>query len=339
MTMDLMKIGNDITSELKQSSVVTPQNYSLSNALKSAYLILQETVDRNKKPALEVCTPGSIHNALLNMACQGLNPAKDQCYFVVYGQQLQCIRSYMGAQMTAKIVNPSIKDIRAQVVHEGDTVEVDVVNGRNIIKKHTPKSMFASKADIIGAYALAVGHDEKIIDIDIMSMDDIKSSWRQSKVNPVAESGAVNQNSTHGKFTAEMAKRTVINRLCKRIINTSDDTELLNSVIATDDEIKAADVVQLEINEKANRKVLDYDDVVEIDANQTPPATIEQARIISNLSSQLNRKDKMLDEISGYFDKKIDKISELTFNEANEYIDILNQQTKEEPISPDWADA
>ena len=337
MTMDLMKIGNNITSELKQSSVVTSQNYSLSNALKSAYLILQETVDRNKKPALEVCTPGSIHNALLNMACQGLNPAKNQCYFVVYGTQLQCIRSYMGAQMTAKIVNPSIKDIRAQVVHEGDTVEVDVVNGQNVIKKHTPKSMFASKADIVGAYALAVGHDEKIIDIDIMSMDDIKSSWKQSKVNPVAESGAVNQGSTHGKFTAEMAKRTVINRLCKRIINTSDDTELLNSVIATDDEIKAADVVQLEINEKANRKVLDYDDVVEIDANQTPSATIEQARMISELSSQLNRKDKMMDEINGFFDKKIAKISELTFNEANEYIDVLNQQTKED--SPDWADA
>jgi hypothetical protein len=44
-----------------------------------------------------------------------------------------------------------------------------------------------------------------------------------------------------------------------------------------------------------------------------------------------------MDEISGYFDKKIDKISELTFNEANEYIEILNQQTEDN--SPDWADA
>jgi recombination protein RecT len=338
MTTDLMKIGNDITSELKQSAVVTPSNYSLSNALKSAYLILQETVDRNKKPALEVCTSVSIHNALLKMACQGLNPAKNQCYFVVYGTQLQCIRSYMGAQMTAKLVNPSIKDIRSQVVHEGDTVEIDVANGQNVIKKHTPKSIFASKASIIGAYALAVGHDEKIIDIDIMSMDDIKSSWKQSKVNPIAESGAVNQGSTHGKFTEEMAKRTVINRLCKRIINTSDDTQLLNSIISTDDKITAADVIQHEINENANQKELDYDDddIVEIDADQTPPATIEQARMISDLSSQLNQKERMMEEISGYVNKKIAKISELTFNEAEEYIEILKQQTEED--SPDWAD-
>jgi recombination protein RecT len=339
MTTDLMKIGNDITSELKQSAVVTPSNYSLSNALKSAYLILQETVDRNKKPALEVCTPVSIHNALLNMACQGLNPAKNQCYFVVYGTQLQCTRSYMGAQMTAKLVNPSIKDIRSQVVHEGDTVEVDVVNGQNVIKKHTPKSIFANKANIIGAYALAVGHDEKIIDIDIMSMDDIKSSWKQSKVHPIADSGNINQNSTHGKFTEEMAKRTVINRLCKRIINTSDDTQLLSSVVSTGGDIKAVDVVQREIDENANQITLDYDndDVVEVSTNQTKMATIDQARIISDLSSQLNQKGKMIDEINGFFDKKIDKISELTFSEANEYIEVLNQQTDED--SPDWATA
>jgi recombination protein RecT len=339
MTMDLMKIGDNITLELKQSSVVTPLNYSLPNALKSAYLILQETVDRNKKPALEVCTPSSIHNALLNMAVQGLNPAKSQCYFVVYGTKLQCIRSYMGAQMTAKLVNPQIKDIRAKVVYEGDTLEIDIVNGQDIIKKHTPASVFASKADITGAYALAVGEDEKIIDIEIMSLDDIKSSWKQSKMNAVAESGAINQGTTHGKFTGEMAKRTVINRLCKRIINTSDDTELLNSVISTDDDITAADVIQQEINENANQKVIDFKpEPVE---KGPDPATLDQARLITKLSVELNQKEKMMDEISGYFNRQVAKISELTFDQANEYIDILNQQIKDVPKddSPDWANA
>ena len=44
----------------------------------------------------------------------------------------------------------------------------------------------------------------------------------------------------------------------------------------------------------------------------------------------------MMEEISGYVNKKIAKISELTFNEAEEYIEILKQQTEED--SPDWAD-
>ena len=33
-----------------------PSNYSVSNALKSAYLILRETQTRDKRPVLEACT-------------------------------------------------------------------------------------------------------------------------------------------------------------------------------------------------------------------------------------------------------------------------------------------
>ena len=62
-----------------------PTNYSAANALKSAWLILQETKDRNDKPALVVCTKESVANALLDMVVQGLSPMKKQCYFIVYG--------------------------------------------------------------------------------------------------------------------------------------------------------------------------------------------------------------------------------------------------------------
>lgn len=60
-----------------------PANYSAANALKSAWLILQETKDRNDKPALVVCTKESVANALLDMVVQGLSPMKKQCYFIV----------------------------------------------------------------------------------------------------------------------------------------------------------------------------------------------------------------------------------------------------------------
>ena len=55
-----------------------PANYSPSNAMKSAWLILQEVKDRNGKPAIEVCTKASMANALLDMVVQGLNTAKTQ---------------------------------------------------------------------------------------------------------------------------------------------------------------------------------------------------------------------------------------------------------------------
>jgi recombination protein RecT len=37
---------------------------------------------------LQACTRDSIANALLDMAVQGLNPAKKQGYFIAYGKQL-----------------------------------------------------------------------------------------------------------------------------------------------------------------------------------------------------------------------------------------------------------
>jgi recombination protein RecT len=323
--MDLIKTSESIKLELQQSKVVTPQNYSLENAMKSAYLILRETVDRNKKPALEVCSPESIHNALLQMAFQGLNPGKNQNYFVVYGQQLQCIRSYMGAQMTAKLVNPNIKDIVAQVVHADDQIEHAIINGKIMIKEHKPALLFGSKTDIIGAYAVAIDHNDKAILCEAMGMEDIKQSWKQSKVNAVAESGAINQGSTHGKFTEEMAKRTVINRLCKHIINTSDDTALLKGYQATDDERPEEEIIQEVIENNANRKLLDFDD-----SPQIPMATREQAEEIIKI-------DKNLDGISGFMGRKIEKIRELTFAQADEYISIRKAEIEQNQNSENEA--
>ena len=81
-----------------------PTNYSAANALKSAWLILQETKDRNDKPALVVCTKESVANALLDMVVQGLSPMKKQCYFIVYGSKLTLQRSYLGTLAIAKRV-------------------------------------------------------------------------------------------------------------------------------------------------------------------------------------------------------------------------------------------
>jgi len=79
-----------------------PPNYSPENAMKSAWLILQNTFDKNKKPVLHACTKDSIANSLLDMIVQGLNPAKKQCYFIAYGNQLVCQRSYFGT-MASKV--------------------------------------------------------------------------------------------------------------------------------------------------------------------------------------------------------------------------------------------
>lgn len=90
-----------------KGELVLPSNYSIENALKSAWLMLQETVDKDKRPVLLACTKASIANALLDMAVQGLNPGKKQCYFIAFGTKLLCLRSYFGAMVVAERVGLS----------------------------------------------------------------------------------------------------------------------------------------------------------------------------------------------------------------------------------------
>ena len=73
---------NTINDNTASGQLVLPEDYVVGNALKSAYLTLQGTKDKNFKPAMEICTQKSIANALLDMVVMGLNPAKKQCYFI-----------------------------------------------------------------------------------------------------------------------------------------------------------------------------------------------------------------------------------------------------------------
>ena len=76
----------------KAGDIRLPADYSPENALKSAWLILLETKNREGKPVLETCTKESIANALLNMVIQGLSPVKKQCDFIAYGDKLTMSR-------------------------------------------------------------------------------------------------------------------------------------------------------------------------------------------------------------------------------------------------------
>jgi recombination protein RecT len=236
-----------------------PANYSPENAMKAAWLAIQETVDRNKKPAVEVCTRNSIANALLNMVVQGLNPAKKQCYFIVYGDQLVLQRSYFGSMHIAKTVDPNIKEIVPDVVYKDDVFSYGKERGRTVILKHEQKLENINKGQIIAAYC-SVFYKDGTEQTTIMTFDEIKQAWKQSQMNPIDEKGNVKDTSTHGKFTADMAKKTVVNRACKTIINSSDDSSLvIMAYNNTDDDIAEAQA-QEEVDNNANKIALVIDE-------------------------------------------------------------------------------
>lgn len=235
--------------KLEETGVQFPKNFSPENAARSAWMILQETKDRNNKPALEVCTPQSVAQSMLKMVTLGLNPIKKQCYFLVYGNKLECQPSYQGNIATAK--RYGLKDVKAVLIYEGDKFEYSIQqDGRTVIDKHTQSFTSLSKK-VIGAYAVTTMEDGSV-DTTIMTIEDIRNSWNQGATN--------GKSPAHKNFEGEMSKKTVINRAVKTIINSSDDAGLF------EDEPKESRVeanVRHQIKENANKQEIGFEDVEE----------------------------------------------------------------------------
>ena len=245
-----------------------PANYSAANALKSAWLILQETKDRNDKPALVVCTKESVANALLDMVVQGLSPMKKQCYFIVYGSKLTLQRSYLGTLAIAKRVG-GVKTAIANCVYEGDEFifSVDTQTGLKKIIKH--------EQTLEGLDASLATEDGRSI-VEIMNFAQIKQAWMQ---------GATKGGSpAHKNFGDEMAKKTVIGRACKILIGMSDDSALFDEPDETETDI-AAGQRAVQIEGAANKKRLgDIEDAKfeEVKPTAPTPATTQQPKVTND---------------------------------------------------------
>ena len=244
------EVLNKVNVMLGEGSLELPANYSPSNALKSAYLQLLETKtgkESGYKSVLDVCTKPSISTTLLDMVTKGLYPAKNQCYFISYGTKLTLQESYLGTVSRLKRID-GINDVKAHPVYENDLLEreLDLMTGDMKIVKFTPS--VKDRGALIGALALIIGTKE-ILHTEYMDMEQIKAAWNQ---------GPMKGNSpAHKNFPDQMAMKTAINRACKMYANTSDDSDIFV------EQLRSVSVeVEEEIEEKANREELDFEDVV-----------------------------------------------------------------------------
>ena len=200
----------------KAGEISFPPRYNPGNALRSAWLQIQETKDLNNRPALEVCTRESVANALLYTVVQGLSPAKKQVYYIVYGNQLQAQRSYFGTMAATKRI-PGVTEVWADVVYEGDEFKAQKHHGGWQIVQHDSAPENINPEKIRYAYAVIEREDEEPF-TDVMTWAQIQQSWAKSRSKA---------QTVHKEFPDQMAKRTVINRACKMFFNTSDDSDMM----------------------------------------------------------------------------------------------------------------
>ena len=300
---------------MKGEGLLIAPNYSVSNALSSAYYALKNAPGGN---LLEKCTPDSIYNALLDMVTQGLSPAKTQCYFIPYGNTVKLNRSYFGTMKVVKQL-PEVKDIYAQIIFKGDEFEAENVDGRWKFVSH--KSSWKNQDNPIeGAYCVIEKTDgEKIL--TIMTKKEIDKSWAQAKTKNV-----------QNNFPQEMAKRTVINRAAKQFFNTSDDNDLfidaVNRTTANeyDNErrVKDAEPVRDSVETlddilTAPHKPTEDENVVDgefTEESQTPPKTAEKTANPDELASAENPAEEIsnFDEVTGEILEEISLLEGNTIN-------------------------
>lgn len=235
--------------EKTQYGLSFPKDYNPTNALMGAYLIMKETTDKSGKCILESCSQASIANALMDMCTLGLNASKKQGYFIAYGGKCQFQKSYFGNITIAR--RNGLKDVNAEIIYEGDTFKYHIEDGMKVIDVHEQDFMNIDNDKIIGAYAVGIMEDGSKR-TEIMNIHQLKKAWNQ-RMGGLKEDAS----STHTKFRDQMAKKTVINRLCKMIGNTSTDGNIAETSDRLD-EIENVDMVQedvvYEIENNANAK-------------------------------------------------------------------------------------
>lgn len=277
------QVQNKVREFQERGELHFPAGYSPDNAVKSAWLVLQTVQDRNKKPALDVCTKDSIANSLLDMVVQGLNPMKKQGYFIVYGSQLTFQRSYFGTMAVTKRVTGA-RSIDAAVIYEGDEVEYDMINGRVSNLKHKQKFGNINKENIIGAYCIITLSGNELY-TEIMTIEELRKAWSKaqfwSKDQDKEKAG-----STHDEFKQEMAKKTVINRACKKFLNSSDDSSLVMKHFNRADESASEAQIEEEIQQNANG------DIIDVEYSEAPE---ESKEIENNTQNQSDLKQEQME--------------------------------------------
>lgn len=255
----------------KEYGLTFPPDYNPTNALNGAYLILQETKDKNNKPVLESCSRDSVAHTLMDMVTMGLSMQKKQCYPIPYGGQLQCQVSYHGHKAMAH--RYGAKTIDAEVIYEGDDFQYHIENGRKVLDKHTQDFRNIDLTKIVGAYCVVTMYDGSQY-VEVMNINQIENAWRKRQGGYTkGKAGA-----THTDFTDMMAKKTVTSRACKQIVQQYGDVfavDAFENAESHERDDRVAIDANYEVQQNANTE--DFpEDVIDAVAQEVPEQTVQE---------------------------------------------------------------
>lgn len=214
---------NTITEYKNTNQLDFPSGFPIGSAIKNAWIELSDT-------KYSGCSQQSVAHSLIKMCTLGLNPARNQCYFIKMGNKCVMLPSYFGKITALKRIDGVI-DVVSDVIYEGTEYELSVNEfGMEEIKIIKPCPLKDRNKDkIVGAWACIYLDDKKFMYkkyFSIMRIDEIRDVWS------MGSSGG--KSKAHINFTNEMAKKSVINRCIKMFVNTlTDDRYFVDALVET----------------------------------------------------------------------------------------------------------
>lgn len=175
--------------------------------------VIQTGVSMN--PALVTANRESLLAACMRLAEKGLVPDGSEAALVMFGEKVTAMPMLSGI---LKLVRNSgeLQSITAQLVYKNDKFKYFVdSSGENL--EHEP-NLFSDRGDLLGCYAIARTKDGGVY-IEVMTLADIEKVKKSSR------------SASNGPWVTwfdQMAKKSVLRRLAKRLPSSTDLDQLLS---------------------------------------------------------------------------------------------------------------
>lgn len=207
-----VRFSEQLTDKLSSIENALPKNFNRERFVQNCLTVM------NEKPELAKINKAEVIQGLCKAAFLGLDFMNKECYLIPYGNSVQFQTDYKGdCKFVKRYAIRPILDIYAKVVREGDFFEEGVIDNHPVINF---KPLPFSNKEIIGAFAIVLYKDGGM-EYESMSTSDI---------NSVRNNYSKASNSKAWKYSFdEMAKKTVLRRLCKHIETDFESKEAMQA--------------------------------------------------------------------------------------------------------------
>jgi len=217
-------------------------------------------------PDLQNADRRSLFGAVVRLAQDGLLPDGREAAIVLFGNKAQAMPMIAGVLKKIR-QSGEVAKVSAQVVYENDHFVVKYGFDEDV--EHVPPALSQPRGKPIGAYATAVlkGGEQML---EVMSFEEIE------KVRAVSRSG---KNGPWAQWWGEMARKTVMRRLSKRLPMSTDLEEEVfqRDVTMTPDAKPELAVIESEAREPASRLDALEDQIEDAEIGETNGALSEDS--------------------------------------------------------------